>query len=204
MEKSSSEIIYDEIYSKEESAFGGPEKSPDDFVVEIPKHLVGGVALELGAGQGRNALFLAKHGFEIEAVDISSVAVDQINETAESEGLKVKAFKKDVNENIDGMYDCVVSTLMFHHLKKDDALKVITQMQEHTKREGLNVITIFSNESGFYKITPQYFFPTGEEVKEIYKDWQVIDYEEVSSPARKKDKDGNTVYNIVIKIIAKK
>ena len=34
-----------------------------------------GKALELAAGEGRNAVFLAGHGYEVEAVDISPVAI---------------------------------------------------------------------------------------------------------------------------------
>lgn len=53
-------------------------KTPSDIVVKYHKSAPKGVALDLAAGAGRNALFLADQGFEVDAVDISDVAVDQL------------------------------------------------------------------------------------------------------------------------------
>lgn len=40
-----------------------------------------GRALDIAAGNGRNSVFLAKHGFSVEAVDISDVGLSQISRT---------------------------------------------------------------------------------------------------------------------------
>ena len=48
-----------------------------------------GRALVLACGAGRNALRLAEAGFEVTAVDISSVAIDMARESARARGLEV-------------------------------------------------------------------------------------------------------------------
>jgi len=42
-----------------------------------------GKALDLGLGEGRNALFLARSGFEVEGIDLSQEAVRRCNELAQ-------------------------------------------------------------------------------------------------------------------------
>ena len=63
---------------------------PSPFLVErlaeLPK---GGRALDLACGAGRNALCLAEAGYEVEAVDISGVAVERARATARERGLDV-------------------------------------------------------------------------------------------------------------------
>ncbi len=48
--------------------------------------------LDIGAGQGRNTLFLARQGFQVDAIDPSKVAVNQIETHAVRENLPVRVF----------------------------------------------------------------------------------------------------------------
>src|SRR5271154_1361182 len=45
-----------------------------------------GRALDLGCGPGRNALYLASHGFEVDAVDLSPVAIAWAQDRAHEAG----------------------------------------------------------------------------------------------------------------------
>lgn len=47
--------------------------------------------LDVGAGQGRNALFLARRGFEVDAIDLSAVAIETVSLRAAEEGLRIRA-----------------------------------------------------------------------------------------------------------------
>ena len=57
-----------------------------------------GVALDLACGQGGNALLLAKAGLEVQAWDVSPVAIEQLQNNANSKGLKVDAQVRDVTK----------------------------------------------------------------------------------------------------------
>ena len=46
--------------------------------------------LDVGCGQGRNTVFLARRGFSVDALDPSRVAVEQISRLAENNGLAVR------------------------------------------------------------------------------------------------------------------
>ncbi len=62
---------------------------PNAFVAaELADHRRGRV-LDLAAGEGRNALWLAEQGFEVEAVEFSSVAIDKARALADRRGVAV-------------------------------------------------------------------------------------------------------------------
>jgi SAM-dependent methyltransferase len=50
---------------------------PNSFVVSLTADLVPGTAVDIAAGEGRNALWLAEQGWQVTAVDFSSVAVER-------------------------------------------------------------------------------------------------------------------------------
>ncbi|MGW1004356.1 class I SAM-dependent methyltransferase [Streptomyces sp. NPDC002520] len=79
-----------------------------------------GRALDLGCGAGRNALHLASHGFEVDAVDLSPVAIAWAEDRARQAGVDVRflcgdAFALPTTE-LTGPYDLVVDSGCFHHL----------------------------------------------------------------------------------------
>ncbi len=49
-----------------------------DYLHLLPK----GRVLDVAMGKGRNALYLAKHGFEVEGVDINETSVKECREVA--------------------------------------------------------------------------------------------------------------------------
>lgn len=77
---------WDERYTREGAQL---QAEPGPFVVEIVAGLPGGTALDLACGRGRNAVWLAKRGYEVTAVDVSSVAVSQAERHADEAGVKV-------------------------------------------------------------------------------------------------------------------
>ena len=62
---------------------------PSPFLVERLGDLPKGRALDLACGAGRNALCLAEAGFEVEAIDISGVAIERARAAARERSLEV-------------------------------------------------------------------------------------------------------------------
>ena len=71
---------------------------PDTAMVELVTPLPPGRALDLGAGEGRNSLWLARHGWTVTAVDGSSVALDRMRAAADAEGLSVSPVQADLGD----------------------------------------------------------------------------------------------------------
>jgi SAM-dependent methyltransferase len=53
-------------------------------------------ALELGCGTGTNAVWLAQHGFDVTAIDLSPLAVEQAERRAADAGVRVRLLVGDV------------------------------------------------------------------------------------------------------------
>ena len=63
---------------------------------EIPRE---GCALDVAAGAGRVALWLARRGLDVTALDISAVGLDLCRDTARAEGLSVEARELDLEHS---------------------------------------------------------------------------------------------------------
>src|ERR1700690_3757172 len=77
---------------------------PDPFFVSTyerhvaPSFPNAGVALDLAAGLGRHALWLADRGWQVSAVDISSVAIGKLSQSAGRLNVKMNLFTGDAAE----------------------------------------------------------------------------------------------------------
>src|SRR4029453_4167964 len=85
--------VWNEVYTKrQERAF-----PHNQFLAERIKDRRPGTALDIGMGEGRNALFLATQGWEVTGFDISEVGVQLARAAAQKKGLKVETVVDDVD-----------------------------------------------------------------------------------------------------------
>ena len=69
---------------------------PNRFVAEIVQGRKPGRALDVGMGQGRNSLFLARLGWDVTGVDVSDKAIDLAHQEATRLGLKINCVVADI------------------------------------------------------------------------------------------------------------
>jgi SAM-dependent methyltransferase len=74
----------------------GTEANP--FLRKHIRLLPRGKALDVAAGEGRNTLFLAQHGFNVEAVDISKEGLSKARKLAKVKGVKIKTVLADLDQ----------------------------------------------------------------------------------------------------------
>ncbi len=92
-------------------------KKPNPFLQKQIHLLPGGRALDIATGEGRNAVFLAQHGFEVDAVDISGKGLRKARQLAREKGVKINTFEVDLDRfQIEkGRYDLIAD---FYFLKR--------------------------------------------------------------------------------------
>ncbi len=100
--------MWDQRYQDDGFAYG---QLPNDFLAESLPVLPRGRALCLAEGEGRNAVFLAKNGFEVTAVDQSAVGLEKARKLAESMGVSIATEQADLSDFEIGQecWDLVVS-----------------------------------------------------------------------------------------------
>lgn len=64
-----------------------PEPKPASFLLESRRFLKNGLILDLAAGRGRNALYLARLGFSVDAIDRDEQALRELADRAKEDGL---------------------------------------------------------------------------------------------------------------------
>jgi tellurite methyltransferase len=74
------------------------DSAPTPLLVETAAAMAPGKALDLACGAGRNALWLAEHGWEVTAVDGADAAVEILRTRASERGLKINAVVADLEK----------------------------------------------------------------------------------------------------------
>jgi thioredoxin reductase/SAM-dependent methyltransferase len=104
---SGEETDWDHRYGGAERAWSG---NPNGTLVQEVSGLTPGRALDVGAGEGADALWLAEQGWEVSATDISGRALERVGAEAEQRGLAVELVHGDANDRAafgDGVFDLV-------------------------------------------------------------------------------------------------
>lgn len=101
-------IMWDERYNTEEYVYG---TKPNDFLVSVIDQVPRGRVLCLGEGEGRNAVYLAKQGSTVMAVDSSSVGLAKATKLADENQVLIETLVADLaNLTIEpASWDCIVS-----------------------------------------------------------------------------------------------
>jgi SAM-dependent methyltransferase len=86
---------WDKTYSRDDYVFG---KDPAEFLVKQVAKLPKGKVLDIAVGEGRNAVYLAKRGFQVEGVDISQVGLKKAKKLAAENGVRISTTNADLNK----------------------------------------------------------------------------------------------------------
>lgn len=94
--------------------------------------------LDLGCGQGRDALLAARHGHEVVGVDLSQIGIDHMMEDAQTEGLDVSGVVCDVLDyKTRRRFDVVLLDRVLHLLLDDDErTRCLHRTSRLTKKQG--------------------------------------------------------------------
>ena len=109
-----------------------------------------GRAVDLGCGHGRNAVFLANHGFSVEAVDYSQAAIEWARERVKETGAQVllrhqSVFDLDLEA---GSGDLVYDSGCFHHLPPHRRQQYVELVVDALKPGNWFGLTCFRPEGG--------------------------------------------------------
>ena len=125
------------------STFGQPSQEVRDVAAELPP---GAKVLDLGCGEGRNALFLAEAGFDVSAVDISEAGIGKLRALADERGLDVRTEVADIRDyRISESYDLIMAHGCLHLIERPAWRKAIDEIKAHTNPSGVNIVVVFTD-----------------------------------------------------------
>ncbi|MFD0900041.1 class I SAM-dependent methyltransferase [Actinomadura sediminis] len=115
------EEFWEEHYRARDRVWSG---NPNPVMVSVVEPLEPGTALDLGCGEGADAVWLARRGWTVTAVDVSTVALDRAAAHAEDAGVapRVEFRRHDLGRDFpDGSYDLVSAQFLQSPLEWDRA-----------------------------------------------------------------------------------
>ena len=174
--KRSAQETWNELFAKRE----GREHQFNKFLAETVKDRKPGRALDIGMGQGRNALFLAALGWEVTGFDISEVGVKQARAEAQKRGLKLDAQVGDVDKFDYGKqrWDLVVGMYMHEYLTRN-AAKVVDSL----KPGGILVIEGIHRDIGKDNLQGERYGHRSNELPRVFGRLRVLHYEDTVARA---------------------
>lgn len=133
--------------------------NPSTLVLETTASLKPGAALDVGMGNGRNAIYLARKGWKVTGIDLSEAAVKQAQQEAAKLKVEIDARAGDVQKMVLGRerYDLIVCTYV--HMvavrsakKFIDALKpggIIIVEGHHAEAQALGLRPVSGGPAGY-------------------------------------------------------
>lgn len=134
--------------------------------------------LDLGCGEGKDAVFLAKCGYVVTAFDLSEQGIEKAKKLAEHNKVEVRLFKADIFDyHPDAEYDIIFSSGVLHFLPDTRRKELCHSLKEHTADGGINVLNVFVQKP-FIKHAPdqtkdeekRHLWYSGE-LFQYYHDW---------------------------------
>lgn len=164
---------WDKRFRKKEFALG---KEPNPFLKKHIHLLPKGKILDMAAGEGRNAVFLAQNGFEVDAVDISEKGLKKARKLAREKGVKINTFLVDLDQHPIGKerYDLIVN---FYFLRR----RLIPRIKKGLKKGGKVIFETYLLEhrklgTGGPKQAKYFLKPN--ELLGLFKDFRILFYRE--------------------------
>ena len=100
--------------------------------------------LDIGCGEGKDAIFLARNGYSVSAFDMAENGLEKGKSLAKQLGVNVDFFRADIMDyHLHDSYDVIFSSGVFHFIKPDFRSKITENIKEHTNKSGLCVINVF-------------------------------------------------------------
>lgn len=135
---------YDERYEKEGYYWGLlPNRICYDIMKLLPPIKPYRV-LDIGCGEGKDAVFMAKCGYAVTAFDVSEQGIEKAKRLAEHNNVNVHFFKADIFDyHPETEYDIIFCSGMLHFIPQSRREELCSSLKSHTTDMGINALNVF-------------------------------------------------------------
>jgi len=141
----------------------------------------GASVLDVGCGEGRNAIFLAQKGFIVDAFDISWTGLEKARKIAAAKETSVNFFREDLARfDFKKHYDIILCHGALHMCNKTVCNQFIERAQRHTASGGFHIFDVFTNRlpaAPDMAILTKSLFDVGE-LPMLYGGWELVYHRE--------------------------
>ena len=103
----------------------------------------------IGEGEGRNAIFFAKRGFDVTAVDASDIGLLKLQQRAKEEDLNIHTLCMDLNHwEVEDKYDVIVASYL--HMYKEERVELFEKIEKSLNENAYFIGEFFSTKQVNY------------------------------------------------------
>ncbi|ANY72569.1 XRE family transcriptional regulator [Paenibacillus ihbetae] len=175
--------IYEEEYKTQDYYWGTEPNDACYQVLQLMPPTKRLKLLDIGCGEGKDAVFFARNGYEVSAFDVSDAGIEKTRSLAEKTGVHVHVFKADILDfRLDTHYDIIFSSGVLHYIKPEYRKEIFDNYKQFTNENGIHVFNVFVNKP-FIAPPPEkepnaYKWHSGELLTH-YRDWLMKDSSEI-------------------------
>lgn len=135
---------YDKRYYTEEYYWGLTPNTLCYDIMKVLPPIKPYRVLDIGCGEGKDAVFFAKCGYAVTAFDISEQGIEKAKRLAEHNKVEVRFFKADMFDYcLDAEYDIIFSSGVLHFISKRGRIEFCDSLKAHTAKKGINALNVF-------------------------------------------------------------
>lgn len=125
--------------------FGDTAKIEELARTAVDGRIAPGRAITLGCGEGRETIYLAKHGFDVMGLDFSPTAIKKARRRAEQAGVEIPFIVEDLTKLKQslGSFDLVMDFGALNDMSQDDRDRYMVNVLPMTKPGGQLVMFCF-------------------------------------------------------------
>ena len=189
-------------FGKEDYFYG---TEPNAFVKEQLLKLKPGKILFLAEGEGRNSVYAAKLGWDVDAVDFSISGKEKAEQLAVENSVKINYQISDLNEFVfkENYYDVIVNN--FFHTFEDSRISIHNKVKSSLKAGGKYILEAFAkdqikrNTGGPKNLDLLYSL---EEINNDFQDFDFIHFRKEETKLH--EGSGHEGFAIVIRFVGEK
>jgi len=169
-----------DLYSKKEYYWG---KEPNELTSLVLKYISicysqGAKLVDLGAGEGRDAVFFAKEGLDVLAVDIAPAGLEKAHKLASEVGTTINTLEAEINNLVlSEQFNIIYSIGTLQYIEPQYRERQFEHLKNQTIPGGLNVMCTFVKHPQV-DIAPDWgrneYLYKREELQGYYLDWEML------------------------------
>ena len=175
---------YEERYKTEDYYWGLSPNSLCYEVMKLKPPVKPLKILDIGCGEGKDAVFFARNGYDVTAFDYADSGLEKARRLAERFGVKINFFRADINDyRLTENYDIVFSSGVFHYINPELRSEIVENIKSHINRGGIAAVNVFVKKP-FIERAPDSekseenrLWKSGE-LLTLFHDWKIANFRE--------------------------
>lgn len=176
--------FWDKRYSANKYVYG---KEPNAYFKEHLKALSTGNILLVGEGEGRNAVYAAKLGWNVSAFDLSVEGKKKAKLLADENNVQIEYCVGELHELNFQREQFDVVAVIFTHFPPQSRTNIHRNLASYLRRGGIVIMEVFSEKQINYQAKGDYgagpkdvdMLYTLEDIKSDFKNFKVVELQEV-------------------------